>query len=897
MSNNGVLLLADADAFPEELETEHLVLIIVPLMLVFASWLVTGVFAFRSKLRMPYLLMQVVCTALLLVGIISWVVTYLQARDVIEENQVKLLRSTASTMVYALREELEAGVYIVEWLQRASEDGNFNFTGDWPSPELAIAQQLYTVGTSASSILSIYYGTERGTAHGVDVMDSLDLGNHFITPQPGDHLPPWITCLPADYDDDLPVGGKCADIAASGGCSGPDGNDPARLCMKACMNASSPAEAQDYCYGSDAQPRYIVVTVKNRKPGSSDETFLPADGHPKYPSSAGTFDPRGRPWYSSSKEAFWSEPYLLVQDGQGTGTTVSAGVTTRDGVFLGTVAVDYTLGSFGAMLYPLKPTENSVSFLLKGKIVIGSTFLEAELEQDTGIPRTHGVFLDTTKFPNRESRMLKLTTKVEERFGSVELATQGGNTLMMVSGEVLLSVPVHIRGGMHLLLVVSIPMTDVMGKANDASVMSLVLAIVISVACTGAMFVVVLLLLHPLKNLQSNMMEVANMQLEGHVQGKTLSRISEIGVMELAFLRMARNLMEYRQYLPQSLLCQHNSEEEGGSEAFTKVSSDDNKTESGSASGSSALSSKSSAIPVNNAVFDAHLCHRQVSIVLFNMKDFHGSASSMPKQSLLKMHTKFVEPMLQVRMYRGIVNFFSGDHVMLSFNTVLRSRDHCHKALAFSYDVITVLNKPAVGKPAMTANAAVVSGGAVQGNIGCTGMKNYCVIGPTLVSALVLERWGAAQGYSVLCDAAIASFESNVIDYEQRLLCRAYLTKRRSTYVFVVEGMKSANEGEWMYNMEVQSKYQAYNEALTVLHHADYSKAATALEKAKQVKHDDKNFSELLTDLEALIKDCEAKPAIPKTVRPLPLPLLHSNDITNSEGELSMNEYDRVMPI
>eukprot|EP01062_Namystynia_karyoxenos_P054001 TRINITY_DN4409_c0_g4_i1.p1 TRINITY_DN4409_c0_g4~~TRINITY_DN4409_c0_g4_i1.p1 ORF type:complete len:1321 (+),score=303.61 TRINITY_DN4409_c0_g4_i1:97-3963(+) len=83
----------------------------------------------------------------------------------------------------------------------------------------------------------------------------------------------------------------------------------------------------------------------------------------------------------------------------------------------------------------------------------------------------------------------------------------------------------------------------------------LVVVCVVAVALMGAAVGLTVLITQPLSGLQGQMAAVALMHLEAIDSQQRLSMLSEMRSMQISFMQMVANLVEYRSYMPQSVLC------------------------------------------------------------------------------------------------------------------------------------------------------------------------------------------------------------------------------------------------------------------------------------------------------------------------------------------------------
>eukprot|EP01061_Rhynchopus_euleeides_P036356 TRINITY_DN612_c0_g1_i3.p1 TRINITY_DN612_c0_g1~~TRINITY_DN612_c0_g1_i3.p1 ORF type:complete len:925 (+),score=262.84 TRINITY_DN612_c0_g1_i3:168-2777(+) len=354
----------------------------------------------------------------------------------------------------------------------------------------------------------------------------------------------------------------------------------------------------------------------------------------------------------------------------------------------------------------------------------------------------------------------------------------------------------------------------------------------------------------PLMLLMQDMSHVAVMNLEAVDADRPPSMLSEVRGMEISFKQMLKNLVEYREYLPQSVLVESAPEcdDDMRSESCPR-SREDNVTSRSDHLSSTALSINESA---SRGLFDASVHNKHVTLLVSNIA---GSHERRNQQCLSDLISSYLEPIVQhARKHRGIVDDISGDRVMVSFNTSVACSSHRTNAL----DLCMVLQSQ-WGSLHATVNAAIATGPALCGPMGCHGLKKYNVVGRVASDVRAMERCGRSWGIPAICDASVAC------DAKYRFLLRklvqAKMKSGKDTVLHEVVSEKDLDGAEWMYQMQssrANDVYRAYNAALSAVYEGDGEVAVKHLDDCTNVGN--------LDLLHALVKYCRENGTAPPPV-------------------------------
>eukprot|EP00754_Rhynchopus_humris_P049259 Rhum_TRINITY_DN8291_c0_g1::Rhum_TRINITY_DN8291_c0_g1_i1::g.27082::m.27082 len=217
-----------------------------------------------------------------------------------------------------------------------------------------------------------------------------------------------------------------------------------------------------------------------------------------------------------------------------------------------------------------------------------------------------------------------------------------------------------------------------------------------------------------------------------------------------------------------------------------------------SSSESEAHSSSNDSRPPESAAMqvDVPVCGarpRPVCVAYFNLRGFHKWLDSS-QDAALTGHTRYVDMILDLsKERRGIVDDLCGDRVSISFNTVIRCCDPVQKGAMLTLHAAKQLSGTLGG-----VSAAVCSGPALVGNVGCTGLKKFAILGSVVGNVRCLLRCAGVWNTGPLCNAPVATRISYLVQI--RHIVPAIVGGEKTLVSELVKLLTLRNE-EWMYQM------------------------------------------------------------------------------------------------
>eukprot|EP01060_Flectonema_neradi_P000757 TRINITY_DN1046_c0_g1_i1.p1 TRINITY_DN1046_c0_g1~~TRINITY_DN1046_c0_g1_i1.p1 ORF type:complete len:914 (+),score=145.41 TRINITY_DN1046_c0_g1_i1:58-2799(+) len=397
----------------------------------------------------------------------------------------------------------------------------------------------------------------------------------------------------------------------------------------------------------------------------------------------------------------------------------------------------------------------------------------------------------------------------------------------------------------------------------DDRLVTLYVLIGCSLALVGFSVIFSFAIVSPLYQLQRDMAEVAHMHLEAIDSSRPLSLLCEVAAMQISFLSLVKNLVEYRNYMPQSVLVESDVDEsddlteprvrtdeveifsDGDQTQTTRTSGrlsatsgSNNNHIPGSMSKASALGKymktvRNGGINKKTAIATASdsLKRKNCSFAVFNVKNWHTVTSTTSEQELIWVHSDLMSLLLSsVNQMKGVPETFSGDRLMACFNSVIPCASHQSNAAACANDFQLKLLGIKFGSDQiqLRSSAAVCAGEVRIGNMGCPGMKKFTHLGPVVTWVNALERYARSIGIDILLDNQINT-EAEHRFYFRSMGCVHYGKRsQRPLQIFELKEAKTIRDTEWMYQLEEGSNadpYSAWNKFVKAIVESNWTMA------------------------------------------------------------------------
>eukprot|EP01061_Rhynchopus_euleeides_P036284 TRINITY_DN6117_c1_g1_i1.p1 TRINITY_DN6117_c1_g1~~TRINITY_DN6117_c1_g1_i1.p1 ORF type:complete len:431 (+),score=138.84 TRINITY_DN6117_c1_g1_i1:23-1294(+) len=294
------------------------------------------------------------------------------------------------------------------------------------------------------------------------------------------------------------------------------------------------------------------------------------------------------------------------------------------------------------------------------------------------------------------------------------------------------------------------------------------------------------------------------------------------------------NLVEYRRYLPQTLLVERQSDSDV-SESVTKNSSTSLSAPTGSI-GAATLDASTVAGRARVTV-GVSVMRRELTIVAVNIVSFLRLFRHDDPYVAVGLHASVAERLITIfNQTSGASETFNGDRFVATYNTVRSCVSHKMSGCK----ALTLL-APVAADLKVKFSSSCVSGTVRCGTVGCPQMKRYTFFGACVPWAFALERICKSMGVSNLIDNSIFQeaprFELFSMD-AVLFLKHGEQPKR----VYTVKAERQMEAEEWMYQLEsCESDSQedvVWNKWAAAVMEKEWGQAEELWKSAKSIKVD-----------------------------------------------------------
>ena len=361
---------------------------------------------------------------------------------------------------------------------------------------------------------------------------------------------------------------------------------------------------------------------------------------------------------------------------------------------------------------------------------------------------------------------------------------------------------------------------------------------------------------------------IASMQLD---QVAYLQELKTPNAIQASFIEIVSRMNQYKAYMPQSLFVNDvddSTEEESslakdrgsGSRGPASILSKSSQHSKKSRSTTATMSLAHHREKVN---LSTEVKKRKVSLVVTSLKESLMDKAAADVSTTMASYLEAVQ--CCVSKYRGIVDEVIGDKVHSSYNTTQPSIQHGSMALQCVVGMKKEFKQDVV--------SAAVSGQVMCGNVGCTGLMRYGIIGQPELFVWSVHRLALDWGCGNLCDEGVCR---DGLNFELRTVARV---KANLTKDFLMkEAMRKIETecDEWMYELDKQeqdNRYHAYNKAVTCLYIGEFNNALNHMNDSN-TDHDD--------ELTARIKKFQQLVAAPT---PVPCEMKKALDVMYTDAD------------
>eukprot|EP01064_Diplonema_japonicum_P003688 TRINITY_DN1238_c4_g1_i1.p1 TRINITY_DN1238_c4_g1~~TRINITY_DN1238_c4_g1_i1.p1 ORF type:complete len:874 (+),score=85.91 TRINITY_DN1238_c4_g1_i1:53-2623(+) len=381
------------------------------------------------------------------------------------------------------------------------------------------------------------------------------------------------------------------------------------------------------------------------------------------------------------------------------------------------------------------------------------------------------------------------------------------------------------------------------------------LMIIVATATTLGLLVVSVVfnlrVISPILKLQTDMANVAVMRLE-LVDLNRQSSLKEVADMQKSFYVMVKNLIEYKNYIPQAILV---SEDDDSSTVFSESSFQPSRYSSHMSSphqmSTDHYSMSTSVLP------EEGLKRKMISVIYVNVSRWHSVIQGLTDLEIIATHSDYLVSALSVvNGSKGVPETFIGDRLVVTFNAVVPCSGHRLSALGTAFGIKELIEKKSVLK----ISYSCASGEAKVGSMGCSGMKRMAILSSVLPWAAALEALNKSRSTRGLIDHFM--YKDTHQKYVLRCVDGVDYKKRLSNIIRIYEvvGGMTLKEEEWMYQLdeaESRNPYSHWNTAMSKIISQDWEGARDEMEKIKILPEDHDNE---MMRIRSVIQSCTYNP-------------------------------------
>eukprot|EP00760_Papus_ankaliazontas_P021669 PhM_4_TR18719/c1_g1_i10/m.62141 len=547
-----------------------------------------------------------------------------------------------------------------------------------------------------------------------------------------------------------------------------------------------------------------------------------------------TYRATQRPWFQTAAAVtrpgyappVWSDLYTY-SGGTDVGTTVSVGLTI-DGELAGVAAVDIIGNNIQDYVRDADVPKGTELFLADDRGYLVGT-------RRTDVPMSTNVTGEFKPIAMTETQHSELyTTMLLDAEGSRMRHVIGGTAYYTTQRKVPLPSDPY-PATKHYTLHVAVPESSFTHLLEEGRRVAIGVTVGVGVACIMIIAVYVYMLGRPIARVAVDLERVANLELEEVADSlKENTRVSEVRRLRRSFAVLVRQLIEYRAYMPRSLLALVGGD--GGEDTGEDTDEDVEDAVTMSEGSAGAASSRhshstlkrreSSTGMTSQRSFSKHSSARahghvstayaktmntcRASVLVMNLRDTHSTCRTPQFTDMYSAHMS--SAVNHVQAHRGVPMFVFGDFLVSTFNAVKKCAS---KELSACLSAVHTTQE--------TGGAFTIgisSGQALCGDVRATiDMRSFAVLGPCVNEAFLLQRLNRKFCTSVLLSGGMYAEAS----LECIVRLRDVVVFRRShngrLVALELVGARDAADEEWMYSLigKNADPLTEYNEAAFAL--------------------------------------------------------------------------------
>jgi hypothetical protein len=382
--------------------------------------------------------------------------------------------------------------------------------------------------------------------------------------------------------------------------------------------------------------------------------------------------------------------------------------------------------------------------------------------------------------------------------------------------------------GLDWVLVLSISQHEFVGRYISAVSAALGISAVIGVGGLIIAVIAAYLIAKPLVSIVKEISYLEDMELD-QIAVHPISIFAEIASIQGNFYTVVRRLIEYKAFLPSSVL-----QRDYGVEDVHEVESD------------FPIEKRSSVASIqeshsNSTTTSSHLAYRHFALGLESSDSCTLTAKLNGFNTLFQVYSpseavnwygRVLEAVERcARISKGVLIHFDTNEFVIHWTSHAPSRHMLHCAQSMSEVIHNLIHQSGTSETDLSISIAVVFALTRYGNIGNKNMRKFCVLGPSPdISKKLATLSSKLKIGVVICDSL------KIVNEKQFITRPIGYIKTESGSVLIHQNMgrKESINDEWMYEMERDKKHnqhEPYCNAFAFMEEKEYGAAFTILEE------------------------------------------------------------------
>ena len=263
-----------------------------------------------------------------------------------------------------------------------------------------------------------------------------------------------------------------------------------------------------------------------------------------------------------------------------------------------------------------------------------------------------------------------------------------------------------------------------------------------------------------------------------------------------SFVQIVDNLIEYRRFLPQTVL----DKGDGDDPSVEESSATSFSVGRGSSGSHRSHRSTNTVLMKRGGRFNQNGQKKKMAFVMLNLVGFHRRVLTSESECE-ERHKKYVQIVQEKAQHRGgVPETFTGDRIIVTLNGVRPTGGYRESATGIGLEVLRQVKETLQ----LSASASVVAGSVLTGHYGSDTMKRYSTFGQSVSWGIALERVSKMHDNALMADVSITETCGGLFRFQHALFVVSPKAPRDSepNLVSIVSSVLQLAENEWMYQLE-----------------------------------------------------------------------------------------------